>query len=110
MTAIRSAHAPRATRVSARLGLAMNDDRWESRDCRYDIVPIPGTKKRRYLEENAGRAMLAVAKRGGGKTLLENPDINALAAGALDCAISPSPRWRICSALRSNFALSSSPT
>ncbi len=54
--------------------------------------------------------MLAVAKRRGGKTLLENPDINALAAGALDCAISPSPRWRICSALRSNFALSSSPT
>jgi len=26
--------------------------------------------------------MLAVAKRRGGKTLLENPDINALAAGS----------------------------
>jgi uncharacterized protein YbjT (DUF2867 family) len=30
--------------------------------------------------ERVGRAMLALAKRGGGKTLLENADINALAA------------------------------
>jgi len=32
--------------------------------------------------ERVGRAMLAVAKRGFGKTLLENADINALAAGS----------------------------
>jgi uncharacterized protein YbjT (DUF2867 family) len=30
--------------------------------------------------ERVGRAMLALAKRGGGKTLLENADVNALAA------------------------------
>jgi len=32
--------------------------------------------------ERVGRAMLAVAKRGFGKTVLENADINALAAGS----------------------------
>jgi uncharacterized protein YbjT (DUF2867 family) len=32
--------------------------------------------------ERVGRAMLAVAKRGFGKRLLENADINALAAGS----------------------------
>jgi hypothetical protein len=31
--------------------------------------------------ERIGRAMLVVASRGAGKTLLENADINALAAG-----------------------------
>jgi len=33
------------------------------------------------LTERVGRAMLAVAKRGGGKTLRENADINAPVVG-----------------------------